>query len=146
MPRTCSRGMGKKNAYGILVGKPEGKRPLGKARRKWEDNLKTDLRKRGRGAVDWIDLAKDRDRRRTLLNTVTNLRVPQSIGTFLSNRATGSFSRRAQLHMLTPAVNCVTSQGSGRQFQNLWPLLFSHCVYLFMAYLMTVSKTHIRQN
>jgi hypothetical protein len=63
----------KRNAYRILVGKPEGRRPL---RRRWVDNIKMDLREIGWDAMDWIDLAQDRDQWRTLVNTVMNLRVP----------------------------------------------------------------------
>jgi len=59
----------------VLVGKPEGKRPLGRPRRKWEDNIKMDLREVG-GDGDWMDLAQDRDRWRALVNTVMNFRVP----------------------------------------------------------------------
>jgi hypothetical protein len=66
----------KKNAYRILVGKPEGKRPLERRRRRWEDNIRMDLREIGWGGVDWIDLAQDRDQWRPLMNTVINLRVP----------------------------------------------------------------------
>jgi hypothetical protein len=63
-------------AYNILVGRPEGTRPLGRPRRRWEDNIKMDLREIGFGDVDWIDLAQDRDRWQALVNTVMNLRVP----------------------------------------------------------------------
>jgi hypothetical protein len=65
-----------RGAYNILVGRPEGRRPLGRPRRRWEDNIKIDLREIGFGDVDWINLAQDRDRWRALVNTVTNLRVP----------------------------------------------------------------------
>jgi hypothetical protein len=65
-----------RNAYRILVGKPEGKRPLVKPRRRWVDNIKMDLRGTGWDVMDWIDLAQDRDQWRTLVNTVINLRVP----------------------------------------------------------------------
>jgi hypothetical protein len=65
-----------RGAYNILVGKPEGRRPLGRPRRRWEDNIKTDLREIGFGYVDWIHWAQDRDRWRALVNTVMNLRVP----------------------------------------------------------------------
>jgi hypothetical protein len=58
------------------VGKPEGKRPLGRQRRRWEDNIRMDLRGVGRGDVDWIDLAQDRNRSRALVNSVLNIRVP----------------------------------------------------------------------
>jgi hypothetical protein len=65
----------KRNAYRIWVGKPERKIPLGKPRRRWEDNIKMDLRETGWGGMDWIDLAQDRDQWRALVNTVMNLRV-----------------------------------------------------------------------
>jgi hypothetical protein len=58
------------------VGKPEGKRPLGRPRRGWADNIKMDLRETGWDGMDWIDLAQDRDQWRSLVNTVMNLRVP----------------------------------------------------------------------
>jgi hypothetical protein len=63
-------------AYNILVGRPEGRRPLGRPRRRWEDNIKIDLWEIGFVDVDWIRLAQDRDRWRALVNTVMNLRVP----------------------------------------------------------------------
>jgi hypothetical protein len=66
----------KRNAYRILVGKPEGKRLLGRPRHRWEDNIRMDLREIGWGGMDWIGLAQDRDQWRALVNTVTNLRVP----------------------------------------------------------------------
>jgi hypothetical protein len=65
-----------RGACNILVGRPEGRGPLGRPRRRWEDNIKLDLRETGFGAVDWINLAQDRDRWRALVNTVMNLRVP----------------------------------------------------------------------
>jgi hypothetical protein len=65
-----------RDAYNIVVGRPEGRRPLGRPRRRWEDNIKMDLREIGFGNADWIDLAHDRDRWRALVNTVMNLRVP----------------------------------------------------------------------
>ena len=60
----------------VLVGKPEGKRPLGRPRRLWEDNIKMDLEEIGRGCGDWMELAEDRDRWRALVSTVMNFRVP----------------------------------------------------------------------
>jgi len=70
-------GMGeRRGVYRILVGKPEGKRPLGRPRRRWEDNIKMDIQEVGCGGMDWIDLAQDRDRWRSLVNAVMNLRVP----------------------------------------------------------------------
>jgi hypothetical protein len=65
-----------RGAYNILVGRPEERRPLGRPRRRWKDNIKMDLRETGFGDVDWIHWAQDRDRWRALVNTVMNLRVP----------------------------------------------------------------------
>ena len=65
-----------REAYRVLVGKPEGKRPLGRPRRRWEDNIRMDLEEVECGYVDWIGLAQDRDRWRTLVSAVMNLRVP----------------------------------------------------------------------
>jgi transcription termination factor 2 len=70
-------GMGEvRGAYNILVGRPEGRRPLGKPRRRWKDNIKMDLREIGFEDVDWIHLAQDRDRWQALVNMVMNLWVP----------------------------------------------------------------------
>jgi hypothetical protein len=66
----------KRNAYTILVGKPEGKRLLGRPRRRWVDNIKMGLREIGWDGVDWTDMVLDRYQWRTLVNTVLNLRVP----------------------------------------------------------------------
>jgi len=62
-------------AYRVLVGKPEGKRPMGRPRRRWVDNIRNDLQEVGCGYMDWIGLAQDRDRWRTLVSAVMNLRV-----------------------------------------------------------------------
>jgi hypothetical protein len=65
-----------RNDYRILVGKPERKRPLGRPRRRWVDNIIIDLRETGWDSTDWIDPAQDRDQWRALVNTVMNLRLP----------------------------------------------------------------------
>jgi hypothetical protein len=65
-----------RGAYNILVGRSEGRRPLGRPRHRWEDNIKMDLGEIGFGDVDWIHLAQDRDRWRALVNMVMNLQVP----------------------------------------------------------------------
>jgi hypothetical protein len=88
----------RRNAYRILVGKPEGRRPLGRARRRWVDNIKIDLREIGWDGIDWIDQAQDRSQWRALVNMVMNFLVPQNAGKCLSSCTTGSFSRRAHLH------------------------------------------------
>ena len=67
----CNRGVHK-----VLVGKPEGKRPLGRPRRRWEDNINTDPQEVGRGCGDWMELAQDRDRCLALVSTVMNFQVP----------------------------------------------------------------------
>jgi hypothetical protein len=75
----------KRNACRILVSKPEGKRPLGGPGRRWENNIRMDLRELGWGGRNWIDLAQDRDHLSALVNTEMNLRVPQNVGKFLSS-------------------------------------------------------------
>ena len=69
-----------RGVHRVLIGKPEGKRPLGRPRRRWEDNIKMDLREVGGGGGDWMELAEDRDRWRALVRTVRNLRVPKMRG------------------------------------------------------------------
>jgi hypothetical protein len=76
MGGSCSTNGEKRNTYRLLVGKPEGKRPLGRPRRRWVDNIRMDLGEVGWGDVDWIGLAKDRNRWRDVVNSVLNLRVP----------------------------------------------------------------------
>jgi hypothetical protein len=71
----CSADGKERGVYRILVGKPEGKRPLGRPRRRWEDNIRMDLPEVGCGGVDWSGLAQDRDRWRAIVNAVMNLRV-----------------------------------------------------------------------
>ena len=82
----------------VFVGKPEGRRPLGRPRRRWVVNIKTDLQEVGCGYMDWIGLAQDRDRWRTLVNAVMNLRVPWNGGNFLTSCKPVSFSRRTLHH------------------------------------------------
>jgi hypothetical protein len=65
-----------RGVHRVLVGKSEGKRPLGRPRRRWEDNIKMNVQKVGGGRRDWMQLAQDRDRWRAIVNTVKNLRVP----------------------------------------------------------------------
>ena len=78
----------------VLVGKPEGKIPLGRPRHGWEDNIKMDLQEVGCGAMDWIGLAQYRDRWQALVNAVMNFQVPYNVGNFLTSRKPVSFSRR----------------------------------------------------
>jgi hypothetical protein len=76
MDKACSTNGEKRNAYGILVGKPERKRPLGKLRCRWVNDIKRDPRERGRDGMDWFDLAQDGDQWMALVNTVINLQDP----------------------------------------------------------------------
>jgi hypothetical protein len=66
----------RRSVYTVLVGKPKGKRRLGRHRRRWEDNIKMELQEVGCDGMDWVDLAQDRDGWRALVNAVVNLRVP----------------------------------------------------------------------
>ena len=76
MGGTCSTYGGEQSVYRFSVGKPEGKRQLGRHRHRWEDNIKVDLMEVECGGMDWIDLIQDRDRWRELLNAVMSIRVP----------------------------------------------------------------------
>ena len=84
--------------YRVLLGKPEGKRPLGRPRRRWEDNIKMDLQEVGGGCGDWMELAQDRDRWRALVSTVMNLRVPKIREISWLAAEPVSFSRRTLFH------------------------------------------------
>ena len=75
-----ARTMEGRGVHRVLVGKPKGKRPLGRPRLRWEDNIKMDLQEAGWGCGDWVEFAQDRDRWRELVNTVMNLRVPKMRG------------------------------------------------------------------
>ena len=82
----------------VLVGKPEGRRPLGRPRRRCVDNIRMDLQEVGCGYMDWIGLAQDTDRWRTLVIAVMNLRSPWNAGNFLTSCKPVSFSRRTLHH------------------------------------------------
>ena len=74
----------RRGGFRVLVGKPEGKRQLGRPRSRWEDNIKMDLQEVGFWSMDWIEMAQDRDRWRPLVNAVMNLLVPSNAGNFLT--------------------------------------------------------------
>ena len=110
----------RRGVYRVLVGKPEGRRPPGRPRRRWVDNIRMDLQEVGCGYMDWIGLAQDRDRWRTLVSAVMNLRVPWNAGDFLTNWKPISCSTRT-LHRGVSKLRCVTF---------LWQCTI--CVLLFM--------------
>jgi hypothetical protein len=94
--------MGEKwNAYRLLVWKPEEKRPLGRKRRRWVDNIRVDLGEVGWGDVDWIGLAQDRNRWKALVNSILNLRVPWNAGKLSSGLASSGLSSSVQLHRVS---------------------------------------------
>ena len=74
MGRACGTNRGR-GVHKVLAGKPEGRRPLGRSRRRWEDNIKMDLQDVGRGCGEWMEVAQDRNRWRALVSTVMNFRV-----------------------------------------------------------------------
>jgi len=84
--------------YRVLMGKPEGRRPLGRPRRRWVDNIRMDLKEVGCVYMDWIGLAQDRDSWRTPGSAVMNLRVSRNAGNFLTSCKPVSFSRRTLHH------------------------------------------------
>jgi hypothetical protein len=75
----------RRGVYGVLVGKPEGKRPLGRPRLSWEDSIKMDFQEVGCWDMDWIELAHDRDRWRASVNAIMNPRVPYNAGNCLTS-------------------------------------------------------------
>ena len=98
MGGTCGAYGERRGVYRVLVGKPEGKRPLGRPRRRWEDNIKMDLQEVGGSCGDWMELSQDRDRWRALVGTVRNLWVPKMRGISRLAAEPVSFSRRTLLH------------------------------------------------
>jgi hypothetical protein len=92
--------------YKVLVGKPEGKRPLGRPRRRWEDGIRMDLREIGLGVVDWIRLAQDRDRWRAVVSAVMNLRVLAPRSYRIITCVSGGNKSPLILNLSTPKSYC----------------------------------------
>ena len=93
-----------RGVHRVLVGKPEGKRPMGRSRRRWEDNIKMDLQEVGGGCKAWMELAQDRDRWRALVSTVMNFRVPKMRAISRLTAEPVSFLRRTLLHGLSKKI------------------------------------------
>ena len=87
-----------RGVHRVLVGKPEVERPLGRPRRRWEDNIRMDLQEVGGSCGDWMELAQDRDRWRAIMSTVMSLRAPKMREISLLAAEPVSFSRRTLLH------------------------------------------------
>jgi hypothetical protein len=95
----------KRNVYRLLVGKPEGKRPLGRPRRRWVDNIRMNLGEVGWGGVDWIGVAQDRNRWRAVVNSVLNLRVPWNAGKLSSGLASSGLSSISSIELVSYLVS-----------------------------------------
>jgi hypothetical protein len=116
MGGVCSTNGGKRNAYRLLVGKPEGKGLLGRPRRRWVGNIRVDLVEVGWSDVEWIGLAQDRDRWRALVNSVLNLWVPKNAWKLSSVLTAKDLSSSAQLHRVRVMGMCVSvSNSSSRE-------------------------------
>ena len=91
----------RRSACRVLVGRPEGKRPLGRPRRRWEDNIKIRFQEGGWGGLDWIDVTQDKDRCGVCVNAVMNLRVPKITGNFRAlNKANKCTYTKCVCHVL----------------------------------------------
>jgi hypothetical protein len=99
-----SRMGAKRNAYKLLVGKPEGRRPLGRPGRRWVNNIKMDLLEMGLGDVDWIGLAQDKDKWKALVNAIMSLRVPKMLGKLSSGYTIGGLSSSFQFRRISKLV------------------------------------------
>jgi len=124
-----------RGVHRVLVGKPEGKRPLGRPRHRWEDNIKMDLQEVGGGFGDWMELAQDRDRWRALVGTVMNLRVPKMRGISWLAAEPASFSRRTLLHG-------VSKWGDECSTVRPCDMLWTHCTVVHSSCLSLTSALH----
>ena len=124
----CAYGGGE-GAYRVLVGKPEGKRPVGRPRRRWVDDIRMDLQEVGCGYMDWIGLAQDRDRWRTLVSAVMNLRVPWNAGNFLTSCKPVSCSWRTLHHGVSNYTHSV-KMSDFTVWRNTWGKNWINCAVL----------------
>jgi hypothetical protein len=113
----------KRNAYRLLMGKPERKRPVGKPRRRRVDNINMDLLEIGWGGVDWIGLSQDRDNWGALVNTIMNLQVPQNAGKLSSAYTIGGLLSSSQFHRVSLVMHvCIVATANTTQ-DNLCSLM-----------------------
>ena len=110
-----------RGVYRVLVGKPEGKRPLGRPRHRCEDNIRMNLQEVGCGYMDWIGRPHDRDRWQTLVSAVMNLRVPWDARNFLTSCKPVSFSRRTLHHAVSMIMNLENQHNQRNLSQCLLP-------------------------
>ena len=122
-----------RGVYRVLVGKPEGRRPLGRPRHRWVDNIRMDLQEVGSVYMDWIGLAQDRDRWRTLVSAVMNLRVPWNAGSFLTSCRPVSFSRRTLHHGVSKYTSTPPLGLRGFFFGEFSPCIFFYFVTVDQA-------------
>ena len=119
MLRHLARMGEERGVYRVSMGKPEGRRPLRRPRRRWADNIRMDLQEVGCVYMDWIGLAGDRDRRRTLVSVVMNLRVPWNAGIFLTSCRPVTFSRRTLHHGVSNIhFACLSRDGSRNAYKS----------------------------
>jgi len=130
----------RRGVYRVLVGKPEGKRPLGRPRLRWEDNIKLDIREVGCGGMDWINLAQDRDRWRALVNAVMYLRVPWNTRNYLTGWKPVRFWRKALLYGVSIVCGC--KNWAYVIFQNINRATY-HRVKLKQSHYMTVQSLRV---
>jgi len=120
MGRACGAYGRGECVYWVLVGKPKGKRPLGRPRRRWVYNIGMDLQEVGCGYMDWIGLAQDRDRWRTVLSAVMNLRFPWNVGNFLTSCKPVSWSRSTLHRAVSYYEDAARYECGNCQFLFLW--------------------------
>jgi hypothetical protein len=109
----------KRNVYRLLLGKPEGRRPLGIRRRGYVDNIKVDLIEKEWGGVRWIGPSQNKDKWRALVNAVMNFRATYNVGKLSSGYTTGGLSSSSQRHRVSYNSRCLVS-GSGSKQRTLW--------------------------
>ena len=128
-----------RGAYGVLVGNTEGRRPLGRPRRRWVDNIRMDLQEVGCVYMDWIALAQDRDMWRTLVSAVMNLGVPWNVGNFLTSCKPVSFSRRTLHHGVSKKVSSFSKYQTLLRYTHKYVICLRKIVWLSLLWKMSTA-------